>query len=678
MSLKGLTSFSKDYFGGAWTAPDPTSVDGRGALLAQDVRFFEKQVQTRYGWGVAISATAPAGNSGVSGMFNWISSLGNYLVWADLAFPPYHLYVTKVSDNPPTITQLSTGTISGGTPSWAPVGPRLYFTNWLTEAVTNNLIPGAAGPAVITYDGANFNFDKIIPGPASTTLVPATAPTEPGAGSVTAGLHNIGIRMQHRSGFLGRPGPDTSTATNPTPATFAPIKFTSAGAKNLNWTFTPGANWPADVVSVQLVMSPVNSPNQLFVVPGAIQAVTGGAATVVNITFSISDEALVSGAAALECTDALNFYTASATGQAYMACMAVTTIGNRMFYLSRLKDTNGNYYAVVFASNLGAYQEISISQHVLQLPNQLQIGSVFSVLGAIYLSGPHYSYYTQDNGLVPANWPQPTLVDGRRGTAYPHNVEVATSGQYAWIADKTGLYLFIGSFADVPISYNTAEWITFSTIRNSQFSIKDDPTRHRVIVHRAGNSLVYDYTKGKDPYAVRGGIWVDPSPILSSIELVQNDLVALADPNISAPEVWGGGATPSGGNLYIFREKSPSIDANLYRDDNAGGAIAVHAIYETNVLPEPAADGAILAHQAIFPQIAGSGSMSLWKIYSIDKVRNKALPTITLTATGTRDIQRAYLKSPGGFIFRVEMNSLDGYFILSGLSIMFSKYASHR
>jgi len=115
--------------------------------------------------------------------------------------------------------------------------------------------------------------------------------------------------MQHRSGFLGRPGPDSSSGASPTVETFAPIIFTSAGSKNLVWAFTPGSNWPADVVSVQAVMSPVQDQNRLFLVPGVTAAVTGGAATAVSFTINITDDALVAGAAQLECTDSLNLFT---------------------------------------------------------------------------------------------------------------------------------------------------------------------------------------------------------------------------------------------------------------------------------------------------------------------------------------------------------------------------------
>jgi hypothetical protein len=435
-------------------------------------------------------------------------------------------------------------------------------------------------------------------------------------------------------------------------------------------------------------MSPVDSPNQIYLVPGQVQNVTGGTATPVSFTVNIDDGSLVSGAAAIECTNSLDFYTASATGQAYIQATAVANIGTRMFYISSLPDANGNAYSVVFASDLGQPQQISLDQHILQLPNQLQISSVFSVQGSIFLSGPHWTYYTQDTGGVPVTWPQPQLVDGRKGTPFPNCVEVATSGQYAWIADKTGLYLFTGSFAALPITYNTKEWFTGTSLGQSTFVIKDDPGRHRVLVKgEIGNIFVYDYTSGMDPFSIRPSTTFDPNPVCSALEMVQNDLSGLPLYVGKSPEVWLGVDTPYSNTLYFFREKNPNFDTNPYRDDNPSGAAGVHTIYEPPVLPEagiswPGAGTSsgspnILAHQAMVPRITGSGTITP-TLYSMDKTVSKPFPTITLsTAPGGRNIYRNYLKS-NGFIYHFEQNALDQYWLLSDYTAYYSKYASHR
>src|SRR5579872_6485046 len=75
--------YEHDYMGGAWTAPDPATVDQRGALTAQNVQFFNKQVQTRYGWGEAFTLTGQAASTTYTSMFDWVSDLGNYLMWMD-------------------------------------------------------------------------------------------------------------------------------------------------------------------------------------------------------------------------------------------------------------------------------------------------------------------------------------------------------------------------------------------------------------------------------------------------------------------------------------------------------------------------------------------------------------------------------------------------------------------
>lgn len=300
----GLQIYEHSYFGGAWTAQDRATVDKRGGLLAQNVRFFEKQVGTRYGWGTAFTVTEGSNSHSYYSMFNWLSELGNYLVWLD-SYPNRGILVAKISDSPPTASLIYSTVSNNFGAVYATAGPRLFIALWTVDA-SGNVQPINPGACVSSASGT-LNADTLIPGPASTTLIPATAPTEPGVGIVTAGLHNLGLRMQHRSGFLGRPGPDTSNGSPPTLRTFAPIQFTSAGLKNLQWAFTPGANWPTDVVSVQVVMSIVANPKRYFLVPGATQAVTGGAATAVSIVINIDDDTLNS--EANEVTDSLNLFT---------------------------------------------------------------------------------------------------------------------------------------------------------------------------------------------------------------------------------------------------------------------------------------------------------------------------------------------------------------------------------
>lgn len=683
MSLRGTTPFNKTFFGGAQTAPDPPSIDERGAILAQNIRYFNKQIASRYGWGAAFSLGTQPASTGYYSLFGWLSSLGNYLVWYNpLVGANSGIHAVLVSANPPVDILISHPVVAGYLSTYATVGPRLYQAYWALSA-TADMAPISTAYA-ITKSGGNFNSDSIIPGPSPTTFVPGGGITEPSGGVVSAGLHKLGYRMQHRSGFLGRMSPDSSTSSNPTTTSFVPLTFTSSGNKNLVWSFTPTGNWPADVVQVQLVMSPVNSPNQFYNVPGVVQNVTGGAATPVTFTINIDDSTLTASAATIEATDSLTWYTASATGNAYMQVTAVVNIATRMFYVSTLLDTNSNAFSVVFASDPELYQQITVSQHAIQLPNQLAITTVFGVLGAVYIVGPHWTYFTVDSGQVPADWPSPKIVDGQRGALYPNCVEVNAQGLYAWVADQTGLYYFNGAYSQLPISWLNSDIWAQIKISDRTFVIKDDPLRHRVMVHAYRSDLaavkvhVWDYTYGMEPENVRYSEQ-DP-PGSGSMTIVQNDLNSFAGigNSLKASEVWFSPSGPSGSTAFFAREKNPAFDGNVYRDDFAGGTTPVHAIYETNVLPDPGGSPSILAHQALFPRIVGNGSMSLWKVYSLDKQKSKLLPTFSLSNTpDSRVLQRAYLKS-NGFIIHFELNVQDGFFILSDLTMYYTRYASHR
>lgn len=676
-TTSGFEIYEHAYMGGAWTAVDRAGIDQRGAILAQNVRYFGKQVETRYGWGPAFNITESAGNHTYYSLFNWLSSLGNYLVWLDILPGSQAIRTAKISDNPPTATTLTSFGAGHFGAVYATAGPRLFIAHWAVDAL-NNVTTSDTG-VVITNISGTFHADPMLPGPASTTLVPATPPTEPGTGSVTAGLHNIGLRMQHRSGFLGRPGPDNGSKTPPDPTSFVPIQFTSTGGKNLRWNFTPGATWPADVVSVQLLMSPVNNPNRYFLIPGATQAVTGGAATVVNITFDISDEALVSGAAALECTDSLNFYTNPAFNPT-----SVAHIGNRMFYVTQLFDNNSNPYSVIFASDPGQYQQVSLSQHVIQLPNQLQITHVIGVQGAIHILGPHWTYVTQDTGGVPVTWPNPQIVDGKKGVLFPNCIDVNVNGKYAWIGDKTGLYYFDGAYSELPISWKNNDQWKLIEFPQQNLTIKDDSLHHvvRVLAIVLPGTLKifkWDYTNGIDESSVRFD--ADDVPVNGGggMEIVQNDLFGSTANAQKSPELWISPQLPTATVAYFAREKNPAYDTLVYRDDSNGGgaALAIHASYSPCVFPAPGGDYDYLAHQGCKLRISGAGAIQP-KVFSYDSGSNVPLrPSTNLsTLSDGKAIFRGYLVSPNGFVYLFDQNVLDGHFILSEVDMYYGRFGS--
>src|SRR5690242_19245652 len=124
----GYPTYRQSAFGGAWTAPDRATVDRRGALAAQKVQYFGKKVGPRYGFATAISFSDKNARN-PSSMFEWLSALGNYLVWSSSASGTMTLYATKVSDNPPVETTIA-ALANFGHGSFASAGPRLYVANW--------------------------------------------------------------------------------------------------------------------------------------------------------------------------------------------------------------------------------------------------------------------------------------------------------------------------------------------------------------------------------------------------------------------------------------------------------------------------------------------------------------------------------------------------------------------
>src|SRR5882724_8547371 len=100
-------------FGGAQTLPDPLSVPRTKALQSQNVSFVPGKVGTRLGFSLALVTT-----DAISAMFNWLSSLGNLLLWFKLS----DRSVRYVDVAAPAVTTLIAGSLIGDAATFAEAG----------------------------------------------------------------------------------------------------------------------------------------------------------------------------------------------------------------------------------------------------------------------------------------------------------------------------------------------------------------------------------------------------------------------------------------------------------------------------------------------------------------------------------------------------------------------------
>ncbi|HZO57459.1 MAG TPA: hypothetical protein VFB63_32405 [Bryobacteraceae bacterium] len=510
----------------------------------------------------------------------------------------------------------------------------------------------------------------------------AVTPTEPSAGRITAGMHRLGYIIETRSGFIGRPSPDSGSGTPGVDITFTPVEFTAAGSKNLSWALT--TTWPADAVKLHLIMTPVSEPSHYYFVPGATNDVVGGASSTETFVIDISDEELIF--TGQDASEHLLLYTQTTGGTGPFNPYFVFPFGDRMVYLGRVTDSSGREYSAAFASHRNAHQEISLRLNLFTSPGQVDMVAGFALGNNVFLVGRQGTFATQDTGGDPINWPPLQLVDGKRGTVSFQGFDVSPSGRFVWIADISGLYRFDGSsYEDIPVSYYQAEtWARINWMgAPHKVKVVDYAAKNRVVVlapldgaTEPSHFLVWDYSRGQTPNSVRFSIWsIGASFNPGSICVVNN----YNDP-------YSGAYAPPGRYLFVSNRQDlntnildglptaySAFTANGYRD-KAASESAIDSIYETALFG--AGDG-VQQHHGGHIDAHGAGTLNIF-LKSKDGVVSKTLRTLTLAAAPDRNNYRGGHLLSEGSSYRFRVNTADHYFILNELTAYSSPYSLLR
>ncbi len=685
--LRDLQSREIGAFGGPWLLPDPSMVTTQGALLARNVEYSAGQVGTRLGYHAFAWGADGVTIYRATDMYIWYAPMSVInSIYSDSMLATFTAsgvgtlpWVQAINLKSGTIiANGAPGTAAAGA-SFMGVGMCLYYAyHDATQKGTPCETVGYS--TVVPTGGGNFSgfTGPLFPAPPRT--VPTT--TEPAAGFVTAGPHRIGYILEYLSGFTGRACPDDGSTSPPSITSFAPVTITAAGSKNLAVTVTPGT-WPSDIAAISVIMTTVGNLNQYYIVPGSRTPLTfaSGAAT---ITVDISDADLNS--QGVDATPYLYWLTCASTatpatsGAPPFSASHLALFGDRMVYKGSQTDSAGNTIDCLYVSERNNYQSITADQHLIQLPGQRNITTMFRMGGNNYIVGPHEIYAVTDTGDVPVTWPAPHLVDGRTGTLAIHGVEVSPSGQYAWIADQSGLYLFQGA----PITtqavsyYQSSDWARINWEVAYTLQIKDDAGNKRlhVLVALDGSTtpthiMTWDYTDGASYLAVRYSLDSIANYNVGAIELVRNDLPAQVTGNQKLVELWL--APRNGAPVYL--RKVSTQDTAPYRDN---AVEPINSIYRTCPLPgRDASGGLILMHNGFHARIKGAGTMAPI-LYDIDAVRSFTCRTLTMSTMPDADqLFHADLRGELAYI-EFATNTTNEYWKLAYLKYYYSPYIIQR
>jgi hypothetical protein len=701
-------------FGGSWLNKDRSMIDTRGAIEANNVEYSTGSVGTRYGF----QDTPIFSSVDVVEMYNWLAPFSqingiyedNCLVTAT-DFQSGQLFVKAINlsgqgSNNSTMGGIMVHPSGGG--SHQVGGATILTVGMNLFAAVSDLNQDAYAPAVA---GRMFkdpaSGEPTIQGVGALTGIdPGLCAAFPGpcmyapAISISAGLyttpgtHRFGYLIEYVTGFTTRVSPDNFTTAIPTVDTFAPM-FVSAGTVKITLPFI--ANWApvqmTGIVAISIVMTTTTNLNQYYVVPGSRTLNDGVAA--VSIDVDISDADLSS--KGVDATPYLYWLTRSANNSVLnpvspFAVRHLVLWGDRIAYLANVPDNQGNLIDALYVSERNNYQAITMDQHILQLPGQKIITTMFRMGTVNYIVGPHEIWGVSDNGDVPVTWSAPGLVDGRHGTLAIHGVEVAPSGDRAWIADTVGLYLFTGGpILDLPISYyQTPDWHRINWDAACTLRIKDDSGARQVCISvaldgatKATHIMIFDYTYGLTPETVRyslnfirmdGGTL--PQQPIGAIELVRNNLPDQGL-NIGRVELWvalwGDNADTGNGAIPFLRHMS-SADASPFRDRTW----SIDSRWSGPPLPGRDMGLSVMQHHHGFhARLRGMGTITP-VVWDVDAKNSFICRTCTLSETPDEDeLFFADLLNELAYV-TLETKVIDSYFRLAFLRWYHTPYVMQR
>ncbi len=131
-------------YGGEWTLPDAASIPLTHAFESKNVVYVPGQVGTRLGFSLAFDADEP-----MTAMFNWISSLGNLLLW----YRSTDNSVQLIDIASPVAQTIIAGDLLGYGAIFSDAGARAYAAFFTTEQ------QGASGARVISTPPSRSGCD---------------------------------------------------------------------------------------------------------------------------------------------------------------------------------------------------------------------------------------------------------------------------------------------------------------------------------------------------------------------------------------------------------------------------------------------------------------------------------------------------------------------------------------
>jgi hypothetical protein len=674
--LDNAQSTLVNTFSGADQLQDEASITAPSALALQNCEFLGNSVITRRGFGVAYAAAL-----GITSMWDWFQEAQNYLVYLNpgASGGPKASWINL--ENTSLTGDIVTGLASAVGMTNAALGFREMMTFFNSSGVGSEQCYVWDG----TYYDATSNAEPMFPhAPVLSAQVNAFtfansgAPTAPAIG-VTAGLHYFALVVTTYNGLQGPPGPIDSSSN------FLPQPFTAAGGQALTITIPPATTWPINYNTIQIAMTPVNNPNNWYIVPGTITGVPRGGSFSVNIQIEIDDISLADEAQNITST-LFTLYTQNPDGTGPFNPHFVLPYGNRMVYGCRLPTVSnvGTVQGALFASEINNPNYITLQYHLLQLPEFRDVATAGVLNDVLYVFGGDWTYAFSDNTQYPVQWAPCTTVSANIGSPFIKGVTVNIARNIMWVCAKGGLFAFNGNAYDnQPSSYiqGAADWssINWAAPANT-LQVVDYPDKRIVVVMApvgssqttANYMLVWDYSQGYDAASIRycGMWWINGSGGQLTLGAIAN--VHSVAQNVE--ELWVGMQVADN----IYRQKYIPADAS------ANPATSPTALYNDNTYgidskyrpaSPMAADAPVYQQLGVMLRIRGAGSATV-NAYSLDQTNEiTTIAPVTLAWQPGKTYLRLYDKQAQASNIEITNQATAGqFFWLSAIRYFFQPW----
>lgn len=630
MSLLGFKPKELYAPRGAWTALDQIATRNDRAFLARNVRFPPSRAKTREGTSAVFAVDGK-----VTNMHHYLSATADWLFFFEDG-----VIKVRVLDTGVTVTLF---TLAGRVMTIAEAGRKAY----IAIALDNGNSAGQA--RFVNEDVVGNPIDKAFMAPYIFT--PTIMDT--GAGLCTAGAHNFGYLVTSRSGFPGKPSPAPSNIFTPTSFT------TAAGGRELRFEVTVDVTNPP--VTIRPIMSTAENPNEYFIVPDAEATIfVAGTGLPIAITISIADDVLAAGATAVEPN--FQYLSQSVDGSGPFNPSRLINYGNRMVYVVGTK---------VYISEPLSYEIVTDDQHTQEIPGRKIIVTGFQIRNTLYLLGPSYTAGLNDNGAVPRSWAIPYLVSASLGATGLDCVEWRTRGDYAWVANQRGCWVFDGQYSEKPVTFYIAEWQQIDWTKPNLIRMCDDTINQRlhvaapVITDEAptptecNRVFVFDYSRGIKPEQIDYSLDDFDADSFSS-------LCFLFNKTLGKSEIWKGPS--ASGNIMKFDETA----------DNDGDTGVIDSIWESGFIVGPReSKSRINRFGRAELSVIGAGDLGL-TAYGKDRISSFALPSLALTAQPGKDLMSNMDLRNENMSLRLRSNALGARFDVSMIRVYWREYMMNR